>query len=221
MIIPTLNEEFYLHSCLEAIRSQSSPYFEILVVDGYSDDHTQEIAEKIGARIVFSEKRSPAVQRNLGAKLAKGEVLVFIDADTVVSENLLEEFNRIYNRDKQVIGLFPKFLSRDGEMTDALIFWVLRNILGLSSLFGVSIVPSACAAYMKKPFLNAGGFSEDIINGEDTELSLRIKRLGKIKCAKACYAKTSSRRLKTRGRLGWMKDMIVMTLPLILSTSAD
>lgn len=220
MVVPTLNEELYLQSCLQAILNQSYPCFEILVVDAYSDDHTAQIGREMGARVILSRKRSPGAQRNLGAKLAEGEIIVFIDADTVVSENLLEEFYRVFNDDKRVVGLFPKLLPSDGKIIDEWLFWLLRNSLKLGSLFGVSLTPGACCAYRRECFLEAGGFAEDI-NGEDSELSLKIKKLGNIETVGTCYAKTSLRRLEAQGRMRWVKGMIASTLPFLLMTLID
>ena len=59
---------------------------EIIVVDGGSTDATVKIAERYADRVLISSKKSPSIQRNLGAKTAAGSLLAFIDADTVASE---------------------------------------------------------------------------------------------------------------------------------------
>ena len=88
IVIPTLNEEEYLPNLLESIARQDFKDYEIIVADAGSQDKTLEIAQKYGCNIVPGGL--PAKGRNNGAKAAKGEVLFFIDADTVLPESFLK-----------------------------------------------------------------------------------------------------------------------------------
>jgi len=83
IIIPTLNEEKYVEKTLLSIKAQTMklPY-EVIVSDGASKDDTLKIAKRYANKIVISKKRSPAIQRNCGAKYSKGSFLIFVDADT-------------------------------------------------------------------------------------------------------------------------------------------
>src|SRR6266568_166724 len=84
-IIPAHNEEFELSSTLAAIRTAASgaaqPY-EIIVVDDASTDATPEIASRVGAKVIPINRRQIAAARNAGGRVAQGEYLFFIDADT-------------------------------------------------------------------------------------------------------------------------------------------
>lgn len=217
VIIPTLNEELYLRDSLETITNQSEHNFEILVVDACSDDETRKIAVQMGARVILCERRNAGAQRNLGARVAKENIIVFIDADTKVSENLLEEFSRVFSSNTQVVGLFPKLVPSGGGMTDRFMFWLLRAGLTVTRLLGFPLVPGACCAYRRKPFFEAGGFAEEISRGEDSVLSLRMKKLGKIKSVPSCHAETSLRNVIKNGRGEWMKQMIISTLPTLIA----
>src|SRR5207302_2484064 len=88
-IIPAHNEEQLLGHTLTALtaaaRALGQP-FEIVVVDDASTDRTAVIARDQGARVVPVEHRQIAATRNAGARAANGEMFVFIDADTVVTE---------------------------------------------------------------------------------------------------------------------------------------
>src|SRR3989344_7060609 len=91
VVIPTLNEEKYLPKLLKCLREQLDKDFEVIVVDGSSDDKTVERAE--GVKIIASKKRNVSYQRNLGAKAARGKWLVFLDADVSIPANYLSEMH--------------------------------------------------------------------------------------------------------------------------------
>ena len=84
IVIPTYNEEEYLPRLLASIRSQRFEGYEIVVADARSTDRTRQIAERFGARVV--EGGMPGPGRNLGAVAAKGDLLLFLDADVILPD---------------------------------------------------------------------------------------------------------------------------------------
>ena len=91
VIVPTLNEEANIAKTLKLVRAQRSHLdYEVIVSDGGSEDRTAEIAKKYADRVVVGEKRGIWFGRNQGAKAAKGEVYVFIDADTIIPKNYVD-----------------------------------------------------------------------------------------------------------------------------------
>lgn len=95
IIIPTYNEESVIKSCLESLNKQSLSDFEVIVVDDGSIDKTLEIlnsfkSEKYKLTILKGEHKGPGFARNLGAKQAKGEILVFVDSDMTFDRNFLK-----------------------------------------------------------------------------------------------------------------------------------
>ena len=93
IVIPAYNEEALLDETLRTVRAAAetlaSPY-EIIVVDDGSTDRTAEIARANGARVVGVNLRHIAAARNAGAKVAAGDLLVFVDADTLVPAEVLQ-----------------------------------------------------------------------------------------------------------------------------------
>lgn len=94
--IPARNEEKYLPATLAALiraraflAGKGGRLLEILVVDNDSTDQTAQIASASGARVIHEPEHNIAAVRNAGAKAASGEVLVFLDADTLVPESFL------------------------------------------------------------------------------------------------------------------------------------
>src|SRR5690242_14030921 len=84
IIIPTYNEEEYLPRLLASIRSQRFEGYEIIVADNKSTDRTREIAARFGAKIVDGGMPGPG--RNLGARAAQGDLLLFLDADVILPD---------------------------------------------------------------------------------------------------------------------------------------
>lgn len=92
VIIPACNEENYLKETIESIRQQNIKDYEIIVVSDGSTDKTDEIASKHADKFLRLEKRlGPAYAKNAGARLAKGKILVFLDADTKLTKDVLKE----------------------------------------------------------------------------------------------------------------------------------
>lgn len=90
-VVPARNEASYLPATLKSIRQlDTTAAYELLVVDGGSDDETPEIAREYGARVVAGEGTSQGDDRHLGAESAAGQWLAFIDADTRLGETYLD-----------------------------------------------------------------------------------------------------------------------------------
>jgi glycosyltransferase involved in cell wall biosynthesis len=91
VIVPTLNEEKYIERCLKSIKNQSFKNFEIILSDGSSEDKTVEKAKKFVDKIVISKERGEGKQKNEGARVAKGKILFFAEADMILHKDCLEE----------------------------------------------------------------------------------------------------------------------------------
>ena len=100
VIVPTLNEESHIEKTLQSVMKQEGDY-ELYVVDGGSTDNTVTIAKKYAC--VISSKRGRAIQMNAGAKLCKGDILLFLHADTLLPDNGFREIRKRI-RDETVAG---------------------------------------------------------------------------------------------------------------------
>ena len=79
VIIPVYNEERSIENCIRSLRNQSVP-LEIIVVDDGSKDNSVKICEGLGIKVLKQNHQGPGAARNLGARNAKGEILILVDA---------------------------------------------------------------------------------------------------------------------------------------------
>lgn len=212
VIIPAFNEEATLKACLES--AQRLNPLEITVVDGGSTDRTREIAQDAGAMVVESQK-GRGIQMNVGASLAKGEVLLFLHADTIISNEIsffchpeldsgspisafLQTLNQVQGRvqhditeksDKHIGGFFR--LKFDDSSISTMLVELFANMR--ARIF--SLPYGDQAIFIKKDiFEKIGGFREYPFL-EDIDMSMRIRKFGKLKYI-PLEVIASSRRLK-------------------------
>ncbi len=196
-----MNEGKYLEPTLRALRNQTyDGKYEIIVSDSYSEDETLEIAEKYADRIVRVDKRGIAAGRNAGAKEARGEILVFIDADTLTIHNTLAEIVGAF--EEEVVGVAVPVLPLSPKTGDILLFLGFNEFVKVNVELGKgrARVVGACCGYRKRSFDQVGGFNEALQTLEDFDLSERISKLGKIKYIQETMALVSTRRIIKWGK---------------------
>lgn len=174
IVIPVFNEERYLPSCLTSLMSLSYPkdHHEILLIDNGSTDRTLEIARGFSeVSIHVKENVKVGAVRNYGVQKAKGSVIVFLDSDCVVNQEWLTDGVRKLTADaNSVIG--GQYLLRD-DPSWLEKYWILaspnRTVRETSLLGGCIFMP-------KEIFQNIGGFDEYLNAGEDSDLTVRLKK---------------------------------------------
>ena len=197
IIIPTLDEENYLPKLLESIKKQSYQDYEIIVADANSKDKTRQIAKKYGCRIVKGGNH-PGVSRNSGAKVAKGSILLFLDADSMVQKGFIK--NSLEDMKKRKLDVAGCYLS---PSTKNLIDKIFLGIFNLWVFSTQRFYPNACGTgIFCKAWLHrkVGGFDEKIQLSEDMDYVKRCGNFGKfgiIKNSKVIY---SMRRYEQEGR---------------------
>ena len=196
IIIPTYNEEEYLPILLESIKQQKFDDYEIIIADANSTDRTREIAEEYGC--IITEGGLPAVGRNNGAKIAKGEYLLFLDSDLKLTDDYLRD--TIYEFRMERLGIAITQMKPLSEKSEAQLFHYLAN----QFMIGVEKIKphgAGCYGIIVKRELHEkyGGFNEELTFGEDSEY---IRRLGSSKQFKVLIKPkigVSTRRLEEEG----------------------
>lgn len=203
IIIPTLNEEKFLPKLLDSLGAQTNKNFEVIVVDGSSKDKTIEVAKKFsGVKIIVSKKASLPLQRNLGAKHAAGEWLIFLDADGVIFPYALDRCSA-YIASRPTVKFFTPWFAPDGN-TFGDVIWILFAILFMESARNMKrqIAPGPFIAVRKDVFDASKGFEEMRSYGEDQEFSMRLSEQGiKLDILRESLYEYSLRRMRRDGVL--------------------
>jgi glycosyltransferase involved in cell wall biosynthesis len=192
IIIPTLNEESYLPLLLRSIQLQTyKGDYEIIVGDAKSTDKSRTIAQKFGCLVV--DGGNPAQGRNAGAKVAKGDILVFLDADVQLPRNFLDNaISEFESRYLEVACSTAKPLSND---KDHINFFNISN-LALTSFqplkrFGVG----SCIIATTRVHRRINGFNEFMHMGEDHDYISKAGKFGKYAVLESTFVRLSARRL--------------------------
>ncbi len=198
VIIPALNEERNIGNCIKKVKEQISKDTEIIVVDGYSKDRTVEIAENLGAKVLFEKKPTISAGRDTGLRNAKGEIVLFVDSDVMPSDLWFEKITKPF-LDKAVVAVGGMtYPNGDGLIDNAGMRLVFAFIAPILFKFQIPLVTGANMALRKKEALEVGSFIREQIHGEDTSIFLRIKKKGKIVHSRAIVL-VSTRRIKNWG----------------------
>jgi glycosyltransferase involved in cell wall biosynthesis len=212
VIVPALNEEKRVRACLESIRAQrTSRSFELIVADSGSSDATAAIAREYTDKVVVCGERGTARARNDGAKLAGGDILVFIDSDTTIMPGYLDAVYGAF-RDPEVLGVSCafKFTNRSPKLLAA--EYVTNGYYVLRSLFRATTLPGFNVCIRRDVFEKMNGFR--ICHLEDLDMSIKLRNIGRTRyLARRCTI-TSSRRLEQdgiRGTLRYYMDLFKAT----------
>ena len=196
IIIPALNEEKFLPRLLESIKAQSFRDYEIIVADADSSDKTKKAAKKYRARIV--KGGFPAEGRNSGAKAAKGEWLLFMDADAQLEKNYLQKaITEIKKRNLGVAG--SRIMPIGNHPLDAVFFAIFNLWAEATQLFYPNA--SGCGIFCKKSLHEKiKGFDEKIKLSEDMDYVMRAGKVEKFRILKSTKVNVSMRRFEKEGR---------------------
>jgi len=196
IIIPTFNEGVYLPRLLASIEAQDYRGREVIVADNGSRDATRDVAKKHGARVVHGG--IPGVGRNRGAAAARGDTLLFLDADTVLPDGFISRIVARFEKDFIDICV-PWIRPIDGSKP------VYRTIFQFSNTFFKlmeAIQPQGlgiCILVTRRLHNRIGGFSENIRVSEDFDYIKRASLVGRFRVYPHVFVYHSVRRYQREG----------------------
>ncbi len=171
VVVPTYNSAKYLPLCLESVRRQKYPHLEILVVDNYSCDETQRIAEAFGATFIRC-KGSQAAARNMGLIHAKGSYLLFLDSDQQLGDGVVADC--VFLCSNLVVDAV-----KIPEVFVGLNFWGKCSALWKNSVVKAGGATGGIPRFYKKQTLQQQlVFNDELRWWEDQELYQRLKSTG-------------------------------------------
>jgi len=173
VVVTTKNEEKHIENCLKSIKSQTYPNIEIIVVDNNSTDRTKEIAKKY-TNLVFNKGPERSAQRNFGMmKIAKGKYVMYVDADMILSPQLIENCVYEMENDGELLGIYIQ------EVILGYSFWSKIRRFERSFYNGTPI--DSVRMLRKDIFLAVNGFDLSLTGPEDWDLDKKLRQLGKVK----------------------------------------
>ncbi len=204
IIIPTYNEEKYIRATLESIRKQPYQDIEVIVADSNSPDGTREVARRAypKVRIVNRKERGVGIACNAAARIAKGKLLMFIDADTSITRNLLGAYEKAF-ADREVVAATGPIIPLE-KTTKAIAFGYRMVSVHIVKFFMGIGKPSTISSNLmvrRSSYLKLGGFSTTMNTYYDWDLSNRLSKVGRIVFVEGAVARTSVRRVERWGML--------------------
>jgi glycosyltransferase involved in cell wall biosynthesis len=205
VVIPTLMEEEYLPKLLETIRNQTYQPIEVIVADSSpppSSDKTMEICQAYEARYVYVPKLNLPHARNSGAMEARGEILVFVDADCLFTPTYIQD----------VVAALDEgcVLAHGADPLAEGIFLSAASVVLRSWFKPKGYTTGRGIAIWKSAFTEIGGYDESLDPTlgfrEDLDLGRRVRlRYGSkaIKLLRTSYLGESARRIKFLGTAEW------------------
>lgn len=180
IIIPAHNEEKYIGKCLDAIEKASAfagESVQVIVTANRCTDKTAEIAEKHGARICVNDDKCISSIRNAGAKLADGDIIVTIDADSAMTEGSLKEIKEMLGSGKYIGGGTRAKFDRMSLGIAVSAAYVAINIIPVMKKYKAPLMGGMFWCY-RSDFEELGGFDENLVSLEDMDFAVRLKLLG-------------------------------------------
>lgn len=209
-IVPAHNEEAWVGRCVSSIHnglmSLGEPH-EIIVVDDASTDATASIARQQGAQVVRVEHRQIAATRNAGARQSRGDILFFVDADTLVNAAAIQSALRGIRAGAVGGGCVPRF---EGWLP-----WWFRLIEPLikPAIRLAHFLPSgACLFCIRSAFERIGGFNESYYAAEEVFFVHALQRQGRF-VIPAETVLTSGRKMRSHSFLSYARLVTRMVLP--------
>ena len=207
IVIPAKNEGKYLGFLLEDISKQTTKQkIEVIIALAPSTDNTLQVAKKYKAQIIPGGL--PGYGRNCGAKKAKGEILLFLDADVRIPTDFIAKGLAEFKR-RHFDMASTNIVSDTDEPFDEFVYKIDNLTQDLSKYFGLAYIPGACIFIRKKYFEQLKGFDESLTFAEDADLGQRVRnaggRLGKLR---STYFIASTRRFHYDGKQKTLKRII-------------
>lgn len=197
IIIITCNEEKNISDCLDSLQNLDYPKFEVIIVDSSTDNTPNLVKDYSFVKLIKTKEKGFAVQRNLGIKNAKYDLIAFTDADCIIPKDWLNLLTSALDKDSVAVGgnaYSPMKSPYLGKCIACLGFPAggdvgLDSINNLDDKGNINSIATCNALFRKSILTRLNGFNNSLkYGGEDSDLCKRISEKNKtIKYASASY----------------------------------
>lgn len=181
VVVPAFEASRTIAQCIRALRSQTLPreHYEIIVVDDASTDDTYQVASREGARVLRLERNTgPGAARNVGVAAARGQLIVFTDADCEPCPDFLADL-QVRLRDPRVGGVKGAYRSRQRALVARFVQCEYEQRYERTArLPTIDFVDTSACCFRRADVLRVGGFEPRLRMCEDQEMSFRLARDG-------------------------------------------
>ena len=210
-VIPAYNEEALIGKCLESVLAEikrSGADADVIVVNNASTDRTGEIARSFAeVKVVDEPKKGLVNARDAGFAASEGyELVANIDSDTIVPEGWLDTVLSEFGKDSKLVCLSGPYVYYDMALHNRMLiglFYGLTYLIYLLNRFVLrvgSVVQGGNFVFKRAAWAAVGGYDRSIeFFGEDTDVAVRLSKVGGVKWTFALKMKTSGRRLEKEG----------------------
>jgi len=210
IVVPVLDEAAIIQGTLRSLQDLRRRGCEVIVVDGASSDATRSLAAPLADRVIDAP-RGRAAQMNAGARAARGDILLFLHADTFLPAGALDEIESGLARTGRAWGRFDVTISGSRALALVAAMMNLRSRLS-------GIATGDQAMFARRAAFEAAGAFPEIPLMEDVALSKALKRLSPPLCLRA-RAATSGRRWQRHGTVRTI--LLMWRLRLAYALGAD
>lgn len=225
VIIPTLNEEKFIGGLLASLSGQTQKDFEVILVDASGNGKTIAMAEHHRPQlpkltVIKSQKKLLPFQRNLGASQARGDWLIFVDADSILLPYFFERISAFIAKEHP--RFFTSWFRPDSEVGGDALITLLTNIaLEISLMIHRPVAPGPLAIVSCEAHQAVGGYDERYRFGEDADYGRRLGEEGfKLELLRETLVICSLRRFRREGTLRVLQTYAVASLAVLLTKRA-
>lgn len=215
IIIPTRNEEKHLAATIMSIRTGLTLEHEIIVSDGNSTDRTLEIAHRLADKVVVHDgpDQNISKNRNNGAKVAAGDLLIFIDSGCkIVESDAFFKQAVSHFEDPKIIALTISYkaLPEVERLSDKIIYgYINLQYAVMNNILHKGIAVGKFQMMRKDAFMSLGGYREDLPTCEDLDMFVRLGKIGRTKMDMNLIIYHENRRVL---KLGWPRLLWIWTI---------